>query len=236
MKCRVRCRNAAIDGALQQHFLNFLARDFIIQGGAHVHAKFVAAIERDHHGKSEQAARVARKAGTRPDFTPGVARDQILKGLAEGIFRCLGLVHVFIAQHCAAHFHPGGMTLTLVHYFASCCSRNFSSAAVKGSAASIFERCAAFSSRYCAPGILSATNRPSTGGVAVSCVPEITSVGRLTREIASRRSSSRSAAHVAAYPSGGVCSSICRAASTCAGARFAKSSVNQRATTPFAIG
>src|SRR5580658_4338898 len=236
MKRLVRRRHAAINGAVQQHFLNFFARHLIIQCSAHVHTKFFAAIERDQHRKRQQAARMARKTGTRPDFAPRVARDQILKRLGERFRGRFGPVHMRVTQNCAAHFHSCGMTLTLVHYFASCCSRKFSSAAVKGSAASIFERCAAFSSRCCAPGIFSATNRPSTGGVAVSCVPEITSVGRLTREIASRRSSSRSAAHVAAYPSGGVCSSICRAASTCAGARFAKSSVNQRATTPFAIG
>src|SRR5277367_5763283 len=198
MECRV-CRwYAAINRALQQHFLNFLARDFVIQRGAHVHAEFIAAIDSDHHGKREQAAGVARKAGARPDFAPGVARDQILKRLAERIFGGLGLVYVFIAQNCATNFHSGGMTLTLVHYFASCCPRNFSSAAVKGSAASIFERCAALSSRYCAPGIFSDTNRPSAAVTAASCAPEITSVGVGMAAMLSRRSSSRSAAQVAA--------------------------------------
>src|SRR5271156_1690712 len=236
MKRFVRRRHATINCAVQQHFLNFFARHFIIQCGAHVHTKFFAAIERDQHRKRQQAARMARKAGARPDFAPRVARDQILKRLAERFRGRFGPVHMRVTQNCAAHFHSCGMTLTLVHYFASCCSRKLSSAAVKGSAASIFERCAAFSSRYCAPGIFSATNRPSAGIVAASCVPEITSVGRLTRKIASRRCSSRSAAQVAPYLSGGVCNSICRAASTCAGARLAKSSVNQRETTPFAMG
>src|ERR1700683_4425991 len=197
MERRVRRRHAAINRALQQHFLNFIARDLVVQRGAHVHAKFVAAIERYHHGKRQQAARVAREARARPDFAPSVACNQILERLAEGILGGFGIVDMLIAWNCAAHFHSCGMTLTLVHYFASCWPRNFSSAAVNASAASIFERCAAFSSRYSAPGIFPARNRPSAAVTAASCAPEITSVGNVRRDTCSRKSSSRSAAQVA---------------------------------------
>ena len=83
MKCRVRRRNSAIDGALQQHFLDFLACHFVIERGADVHAKFIAAIERNHHGKRQKATRVPGQAGARPNLAPRVASDQVLKRLAE---------------------------------------------------------------------------------------------------------------------------------------------------------
>ena len=46
----------------------------------------------------------------------------------------------------------------------------------------MFEICAAGSSTYFAPGIVSAIRRPSAGGVAASCEPVITRVGELIAE------------------------------------------------------
>ena len=56
--------DAAVNRALQQQFLNFVASYFVIQGSADVHPEFIAAIEGDHHGEGYQAARVSRKSGT----------------------------------------------------------------------------------------------------------------------------------------------------------------------------
>src|SRR3984957_11185429 len=80
---RVRSRHAAENRTLQQHFLNFIASYFIIQGGSDVHPEFVAANEGDHHRERNEASRVSRKSGPRPDFSPGVARDEILERLVE---------------------------------------------------------------------------------------------------------------------------------------------------------
>src|ERR1700722_19752375 len=46
-------RHSEIDGRLQQDFLNLLALNSIVQRSAQVHAKFVVAIQRDHHGEGD---------------------------------------------------------------------------------------------------------------------------------------------------------------------------------------
>src|ERR1700745_2197223 len=58
--------DAAVNRALQQQFLNFVASYFVIQGGSDVHPEFIAAIEGDHHREGYQAARISRETGTRP--------------------------------------------------------------------------------------------------------------------------------------------------------------------------
>ena len=71
--------HAAVDRALQQQFLNFVAGYFVVQSGADVHPEFIAAIEGDHHRERYEAARIPREAGPRPDFAPGVTRDEVLE-------------------------------------------------------------------------------------------------------------------------------------------------------------
>ena len=111
---------------------------------------------------------------------------------------------------------------------------NFSSADVKGPAASIFERCAAFSSKYCAPGTFSAMNRPSAGVVATSLRTGNYQCGRVDARnccaqiLVTQRGAGGDVAfgwRVQQHLSRGF---------DCAGARLAKSSVNQRGTTPLA--
>ena len=63
-------RNTTIDCALQQDFLDFLARDLVIERRAHVHAKFIATIQRDHHGKRQKAARVPWQGQGATRFRP----------------------------------------------------------------------------------------------------------------------------------------------------------------------
>src|SRR5579871_3603758 len=79
----IRGGDAAVNGRVEENFLDFFARDAVVQSGTKMKAKFVLAIEGDGHGKSKKAARVAREAGARPNFAPGVARDEVLKGGCE---------------------------------------------------------------------------------------------------------------------------------------------------------
>src|SRR5580704_15013124 len=82
VKCSVCRRNSTIDGALQQDFLDFLACHFVIERRADVHAKFIAAVQSNHHGKRHKTTRVPGQAGAGPDLAPRVASDEVLKGLA----------------------------------------------------------------------------------------------------------------------------------------------------------
>src|SRR4051794_8079697 len=48
VKCGVGCGNATVDGAMQQHFTNFLCGEAIIDGGPQVEAQLFGAIQRYH--------------------------------------------------------------------------------------------------------------------------------------------------------------------------------------------
>src|SRR5271155_1517763 len=68
--------DAAVDGGLQEDFADLVASDADVEGGSNVHAELVGTVERDHHRESDQAARLARQAGARPNLAPGIARDE----------------------------------------------------------------------------------------------------------------------------------------------------------------
>src|SRR5579863_1251432 len=97
--------HAAIDGGLQQHFLNLLARDADGKRGLEVHAKFLVAIERHKHGEREQTASLSRQARPTPDFAPGIAGDQVLERFIEFIAIFERSVYVRVAQYRAASLH-----------------------------------------------------------------------------------------------------------------------------------
>src|ERR1700749_2394925 len=125
-----------------------------------MHPKFVAAIEGDHHREGYEAARVARKSRPRPDFSPGVARDEILERLVEGGFVLLRSFDMHIAKHRAPHLHSRFVSFAITHIFSghylpSGSVRKWSSAFVNSTEASTLERCDASSSTSFAPGIVS---------------------------------------------------------------------------------
>src|ERR1700751_4137197 len=160
MEGSVRGGNAAIYCALQQHFLNFIAGYFVIQRSSDVHPEFIVAVEGDHHPERYQAARVSRKSGPRPDFSPGVARDEILERLVEGGSVLLRSFDTHIAKHRAPHLHSRFVSFAITHifsghYFPSGSVRKLSSAFVNSTGASTLERCDASSSTSFAPGIVS---------------------------------------------------------------------------------
>ena len=75
--------HATVDGSLQQDFLNFVACYAERECGFEVHTKFRLAVQGDEHGQGEQTASLPRQAWAAPNFSPGVAGDQILKRLIE---------------------------------------------------------------------------------------------------------------------------------------------------------
>lgn len=116
MESRVGCRNSAIDGGLQQYLFDLLARDTVIEGRLYVHAEFIVPVQGDHHGKRQQAPSVARKARARPDFSPGVSSDEVLK-LAVEIGSCgNGSVNMLVAENCAPNFHALLIPFAVIHW------------------------------------------------------------------------------------------------------------------------
>src|SRR6185437_13585960 len=87
----IRRGHAAIDCRLQQHLLNLLARNFIVDGGAHVQPEFIATVKRDHHRQRQQAPRMPRQPWTRPNLAPCIPRNQLLKWL----IKCVSVRHTF---------------------------------------------------------------------------------------------------------------------------------------------
>src|SRR4249919_650860 len=83
MESGVGGRNTGINRALQEHFLDLVARYAIVERGAHVQLELVAAVQRDHQAERQEAAGVARKARPRPDLAPRVARDEVLELVVE---------------------------------------------------------------------------------------------------------------------------------------------------------
>src|SRR5258706_2724328 len=124
--------------------------------------ELVMGLEGDQHGKRHHAARLAIEARPGPDLAPGIAGDQVLKLFIEGIALGQRAVDVRVAEHRPAHRHPRLVALLVLHGHASLPARNPSSDAVKPSAASMLDRCAASSSTYRAPGTRSAPRPPSS--------------------------------------------------------------------------
>ena len=107
--------HAAVDRALQQQFLNFFASYFVIQRGSDVHPKFIVAIEGDHHRERYEAARIPRESRPRPDFTPGVTRDEVLKRFGERGFIFLRFIDVRVAEHLAPNLHSRLVPFAVIH-------------------------------------------------------------------------------------------------------------------------
>src|ERR1022692_1882027 len=124
MKRAVGRRYAAIDGRLQQHFLDLVTRDTVVECGADMEPEFIGPIQGYHHRHRDQAARMPRQARPGPYLAPGVAGDQFLKFLVEGVAARHRPIDVRVAQHRTAHFHSLRISLALVHVAAPQRSRN----------------------------------------------------------------------------------------------------------------
>src|SRR5580704_17723993 len=193
--------------------------------------QLIRAVQRYHHGDRDHAACLSRQAGAGPDFSPGVARDQILKRRVEFILPGFRSLHVRLAQHLFADFPSLGVPFAVIHPCAPWDFRKANTSRLNSSRASMLERCAAGSSAYFAPGICSLSQRPSAGGVAGSCAPALICVATSTAPSFPRKSASRTAQQLAAYPAG---LQPPRIESTCAvspGCAARKPAVSQRSIT-----
>src|SRR5882672_4161803 len=115
VESRVRRRDSAVDGALQQDFFDLIAGYTVVEGGADVYPKFFAAIQGDRHCQCQQTARVARQSGTSPDVSPGIASDDVLKVAVE-IGSCGdGAIHMLISKDGTPDFHALLVSLRVIH-------------------------------------------------------------------------------------------------------------------------
>lgn len=120
VKRGVRRGYPAINGGLQQHFLDLVASHAVVESRFYVHAKFVATIQSDHHGECQQAASMAGQAGTRPYLAPGAASDEVLEFAIEICGRGQGSVHVRIAQNRPPDLHALLVTVGIIHGLLLC--------------------------------------------------------------------------------------------------------------------
>src|SRR5262249_44663324 len=143
-----------------------------LQRSAQVRAQFLRPVERHHHRECQHAARLLRKTRSRPDFSPSVTRDQVLKRFVELISTLERSIHMLVSKHRPAPFHAFLGPLAFVHCWPPQALKNAPRFRVKFLESSMLERWAAFVSAYCAPGMCSARRRPSAGVVTGSCLPE----------------------------------------------------------------
>src|ERR1700733_270059 len=109
---------------------------------------------------------MARETGARPNFSPGVAGDEVLEIAGEVGGRGDGSVYVLSTENGSPNFHALLVTFGVIHRRhkpevinvkssrSSCHSeRKLLTASVKAADCSTFERCAASSSTSAAPRI-----------------------------------------------------------------------------------
>src|SRR5579871_6478205 len=66
----IRGGDAAVNGRVEENFLDFFARDAVVQSGTKMKAKFVLAIEGDGHGRGRRAAGGGGEAGAGQNLAP----------------------------------------------------------------------------------------------------------------------------------------------------------------------
>src|SRR5262249_44795592 len=109
-------RHAAIDGLLQNDFLDVVGREGALgECCAHVHADLLPPPNRHHGADDEHAARALVEMRSRPDLAPGAARDEILPLGVKRIPVGIGAVDPGIAQNLAAGVGATSVTLLLAH-------------------------------------------------------------------------------------------------------------------------
>src|ERR1700689_5916400 len=98
--------HAAIDRLLQEDFLDIVGREAAFrQRGAHMQAEFIPLAERYHGADHQHAPGPLVEMRPGPDFTPGMARDQVDELAVERIPAGDRFVDPGIAKHLAALRH-----------------------------------------------------------------------------------------------------------------------------------
>src|SRR5204863_2548521 len=91
--------------ALEEDLLELVLGQAVPERGAYVQRELLPVTERDQGRDRDRAASPAIEARTRPDLTPGVARDQVLEVRGEGSGVRRRAVDVLVAEHLAARPH-----------------------------------------------------------------------------------------------------------------------------------
>src|SRR5882762_1861282 len=149
----VSSRYAAVDGGLEENFLNFVTGDADGKCGFEMETKLFIAIEGDEHGEGEKAAGLARQAGAAPNFAPGVTGNQVLKRFIEFGAILERAIDVRIAKNFAARFQALVVAFAFVHEMPPGVrefdyARNERTSLVTRSGASTLERWEALTSTY----------------------------------------------------------------------------------------
>src|SRR5688500_15947303 len=103
--------NSAVDGGLQQDFLDFIPAEAVPEGGADVHGQLFPVPVRHHRGDGDGGAHLPGKARTGPDAAPRDAGDHVLEVLGERVLVGVGPVHVRVAEHFAPDHHAAVVNL-----------------------------------------------------------------------------------------------------------------------------
>src|SRR5882757_5753383 len=111
---RVGRGDSAVDGRLQEHFLDVVGGEAVAQRGPDVHGQFVQVAVGDQGGQGDAAAGAPVESGAGPDLAPCVAGDEVLEFGGEGGGALDRLVHVRVAEHLSAYGHPGGVPRVVV--------------------------------------------------------------------------------------------------------------------------
>src|SRR5690606_20314136 len=98
--------HAAVDGGLQEYFLDLVLRQAIVDGAAHVQLQLVRAVQGSDHRQVQQRSVAAAQPRTVPHVAPAVLRDQLLHVDVEVGGVIDRGVDVFGTQHGAARGQP----------------------------------------------------------------------------------------------------------------------------------
>src|SRR6185312_4989761 len=115
MEGRVGGRHAAIDGGLQQHFLDLVLGHATLDRRAQVQLELLVAAEGHHHRQHEQSPRTLVEPRARPDLAPGVAGDQVLEVLVEIVAPGERTVDIAVAQHAAPFAQAAIVAFGIIH-------------------------------------------------------------------------------------------------------------------------
>src|SRR5919201_1272983 len=136
----VRRGQPGVDGGVQDHLRDLVGREAVPECRAYVHRDLVLGPERDESSEGDAAPRPAVEPRTGPDLGPGIACDEVLKGLGERCRALDGTIYVRVAEHLTAHLHA----LLAVAHAGPPVSRWSRMRPVTASACSTLARCAAF--------------------------------------------------------------------------------------------
>src|SRR5438067_9371927 len=114
-KGRIRRRNPAIHGRLQQDFAQLVDGDAVSQRPPQVEGELFRPVEGDSHRHGDAATRPSVQPGPGPDLTPGVSREQILKIFAEASILCLRTIDILVPPYFAPNLPASDVALFVVH-------------------------------------------------------------------------------------------------------------------------